>query len=141
MAIRCSVPVRNAALKGTAYGAAAVIDGSSGNATLEIYTGAVHASFGTSPGGTKIATLTLARPSFQTAASGSMTANSIQSDVSANATGTMGCFVVRDHSGTIHIDGSVTVNAGSGDIKFASVSATTGDTIGMSSLTISIPQS
>lgn len=141
MAIRASTPVRNAALKGTVYGVAAVIDGSSGNATLEIHAGTVHASFGTTPSGTKIATLTLARPSFAVAASGSMTAAAIQSDVSADATATMGCFVIRDPSGTIHIDGSVTVTAGGGDIVFASVSATAADTIAMSSLTISIPQS
>lgn len=141
MAIRASTPVRNAALKGTVYGVAAVIDGDSGNATIEIYTGTVHASYGTQPAGTKIATLTLSRPSFQLASLGSMTANSIQSDVSANATGTMGCFVIRDPSGTIHIDGSVTVTAGGGNITFASVLATAADTIGLSSLTISIPQS
>lgn len=141
MALRTSVAFRNAALSGDVFGAAAVIDGDSGNATLEIHAGAVHSTFGNTPSGVKIATLTLARPSFQEAASGSMTANTIQSDVSADATDTMGCFVIRDPSGTVHVDGSATVTAGGGDVTFASVSATTGDTIAMSSLTISIPQS
>ncbi len=139
MAIRISTAVRNAALNGGSV--AEIIDGDSGNATLEIYAGAVHASFGTAPSGAKIATTTLSRPSFQDAASGSMTAYSVTSDVSADNTGTMGCFVIKSPDGAIQIDGSVTVTAGGGNITFASVSATAGDTIAMSSIVIAMPQS
>ncbi len=138
MAVRASVALRNAALNGD--GIAALIDGNSGNGTVEFFVGAVHASFGTSPSGTKIATVTLANPSFQAAGSGSMTANAIQSDVSADASGNIGCFVLKDSSGTIQLDGAATITAGSGDVKFASITATAGDTIAMTSLVLSMPQ-
>jgi len=139
MAVRASVALRNAALSGE--GVATLIDGDSGNGTIEYFTGTVHGTFGNSPGGTKIATVTLANPSFQAAASGSMTANAIQSDVSADASGNIGCFVLKDSSGTIQLDGSVTTTGGGGDIQFASVTAAEFDTIAMTSLVVTIPQS
>lgn len=139
MAVRISLAVRNAALNGGSF--AEIVDGESGNATLELYTGSVHASFGTSPSGTKLATLTMDRPSFDDAASGSMSANPVQSDISANATGTIGCFVLRDPTGAIHADGSVTATGGGGDVQFDSVSVTAGDTVAISALLVSIPQS
>ena len=138
MAIRTSVALRNAALNGGSV--AKIIDGLSGNGTIEFFTGTVNATFGNSPAGTKIATVTLANHSFQAAASGSMTANAIQSDVSADATGSMGCFVLKDSSATIQLDGSVGTTGSSQDIQFASVAATTGDTIAMTSLIVSMPQ-
>ena len=138
MSIRASTEIRNAALNGDSI--AALIDGDSGNGTIEFFTSTVHASFGNPPGGTKIATVTLANPSFQDSASGAMTANTIQSDVSADASGDIGCFILKDSSGDICLDGSVTVTAGGGDITFASVSAAALDTIAMTSLAISIPQ-
>ena len=139
MAVRASTAFRNAALNGDSI--AALIDGDSGNGSIEFFTSTVHATFGNPPGGTKIATVTLANPSFQDSASGAMTANTIQSDVSADATGTIGCFVLKDSGGNICLDGSVTtIAAGTGDIQFASVTATAADTIAMTSLVISIPQ-
>lgn len=138
MAVRASSALRNAALNGESV--AELIDGASGNGTIEFFTGAVNGTFGSLPAGTKISTVTLANPSFQAAASGSMTANTIQSDVSADATGDIGCFVLKSSDGTIQIDGSVAVTSGGGDIEFASVSATTGDTIAITSLSVSIPQ-
>ena len=138
MAVRASAAIRNAALNGGSV--AEIIDGDSGNGTIEYFTGAVHGTFGNPPGGTKIATVTLANPSFQAAASGSMTANTIQSDVSADANGTIGCFVLKSSDGDIQLDGSVTITGSGGDIQFASVSATAGDTIAMTSLIVSIPQ-
>lgn len=139
MAVRASTAIRNSALYGGSV--SEIIDGDSGNGTIEFFTGAVHATFGNSPGGTKIATVTLANPSFQCPSAGSMDAFTIQSDVSADASGDIGCFVLKDSSGTIQLDGSVsTVAAGTGDIQFASVTATAADTIAMTSLSISIPQ-
>ena len=138
MAVRASVALRNAALNGGSV--AELIDGSSGNGTIEFFTGVVNGTFGNPPSGAKIATLTLANPSFQASASGAMTANTIQSDVSADTTGTIGCFVLKDSSATIQLDGSVGTTGSGQDLQFASVSATTGDTIAMTSLIISIPQ-
>ena len=139
MAIRASVTLRNAALKGQSI--ATLIDGTSGNGSIDIHVGAVNGSFGSPPAGAKLATLTLNRPSFGTPASGSMTAAAITSDISADASGTAASFVLRDSSGNIHLDGTVTVTAGGGDLVVASVTWTAGDTIACSSLIMSIPQS
>lgn len=138
MAIRVSLAIRNACLNGGSV--AEIIDGVSGNGTIDIHAGAVHASFGTVPAGAKLATWTLARPSFGTPSSGSMSANSITSDISADASGTPASFVLRNSSSTIEIDGAVSISAGVGDIKFPSVTWTAGDTIACSALAISIPQ-
>ena len=138
MTVRSSAAIRNAAINGIS--AASLLDGDSGNATIEFYTSTVG-SFGTTPAGTKLATLTYSRPSYGTPASGSAAAGVILPDVSIAATGTPGCFVVRDSSGVIHFDGSVTISGGGGDIQFPSVTWLAGETAAMSTLPISIPQS
>lgn len=141
MTVRTSSALRNSALTGDNI--AEKLDGLSGSATIEVYTGTVNGTFGLAPGGTKLATLTLARPSFQTASAGSMTANTIGSDVYADGTGSMGCFVVKDTSGVIQLDGSITATGSGGDLQADSgdIAVTAGDVIACSSLAISIPQS
>jgi len=138
MAIRVSEALREAALSGGNL--IAGIDLSEGAATLLFYTGSVHASFGTLPSGTLLATLTFDRPSFFADDPASITAYSVTSGV-AVATGNAGCFVIKDPEGTIVIDGSCTATGGGGDLQASSVSISSGDTVSISSLKIDIPQS
>ena len=138
MAIRVSQALREAALSGDNL--IAGIDLDSGAATLLLYTGNVHASFGTSPGGTLLATLTFDRPSFFADDPASITANSIVSGI-AVASGDAGCFVIKDSAGTIAIDGSCSATGGGGDLQASSVSISEDDTVSISSLKIDIPQS
>lgn len=137
MALRISTSVRNACLNAVT----STLDGGSGVSTVELYTGAVPGSFGAAPSGTKLATCTFSFPSFGAASAGVMTAASITSDSSADASGTVGCFCVKDHAGAVCVDGSCTATGGGGQIEFDVTSITSGATVAITSLTISQPQS
>jgi len=99
-----------------------------GAGTLEIYTD----SFGT-----LIAELTFSDPAFGGASSGVVTANSITQDTSANSTGTMGAFQFLNGEGSPLLSGSV--SASGGDINFNTTSVIEGDTIRVSSMTLTVP--
>ena len=66
-----------------------------------------------------------------------MDAYPITSEASGVA-GTIGCFVVRNSSGTICGDGTITAISGGGDLEFDDLAVTNGDTIAMSSLRINL---
>lgn len=137
MAVRISVSLRNAALGAVA----GVIDGPSGTGKIEFYTGSVAGSFGSAPAGTKLATCPFGFPAFASASAGSMAANAITADDDADASGTVGCFVIRDHSNNIVMDGTCTATGGGGDITFDSTTITLNATVAVTSLTLSQPQS
>ena len=128
--MRTTIPVRNALLAANA----SYLDGVSGQATLEFYTGSRPISVGSTPGGTLIGTVTLSRPGWQTPAGAVMDANSIVGDSSADNTGTIGCAVLRDSSGVICHDYTVTAVGGGGDIELDTVGVVSGDPINITSL-------
>ena len=128
MAIAYSTTVRNNKMDQVT----AAVDGGAGAGLLRIYDGTRPASGGTAT--TLLAELTLSDPSFGAAASGVITANSITGDTSANATGTATWFRIVDSNGTFIIDGSVGTSGS--DLNLDAVSITTGDTVNVSSLTI-----
>ena len=99
-----------------------------GAGTLEIYTD----SFGT-----LIAELTFSNPAFGGASSGVVTANAITQDTRANSTGTMGAFQYLNGEGSPLLSGSV--SASGGDINFNTTSVIEGDTIRVSSMTLTVP--
>lgn len=110
MAIQLSDAVRNARLDAieTAIGVSAV---------LKIRTGAQPANVAAADSGTVLATLTL--PSdWMAAASGGVKAKSgTWSDASADATGTAAHYRIYASDGTTaHIQGSVTITGGGGDM-------------------------
>ena len=137
MALRISTSIRNACLNAVT----STIDGGSGVGTVEFYTGAVPGGFGSAPAGTKLATCTFSFPSFGAAAAGTMTAASITSDSNADASGTVGCFCVKDSAAAVVMDGSCTATGGGGQIEFDSTTIASGATVAITSLTISQPQS
>jgi hypothetical protein len=109
---------------------------------LMIVTGAQPASVATADGGTVLVALPLSSTAG-TVSSGVLTFGSITSAAATN-TGTAGHFLVCTTSSTANcttgssttriIQGSVATSGG--DLNFASVSFTSGETIGVSSLTI-----
>jgi hypothetical protein len=134
MAIRLTTTARDAAMSGIG-GFKAVFD----SGTIEIYSGSVPASVGSTPAGTLLAVLTFGSTAFGSASSGTITANAITSDTSADATGTAGCFVMKNSGGTILCDGSVGTSGA--DINFDSVNFVATGTVSIGSFTFTLPSS
>jgi hypothetical protein len=131
--MRITLPTKNVVL--TAW--ALFIDGPTGNGTIELYSGSPAVSVGAAPSGTKIATQTFGRPAFQTPSGGNLDAYPITSETNATS-GTIGCFIIKNSSGTICGDGTVTLTGDGGDLEFDEVDADDGDTIAMSSLRVNL---
>lgn len=116
----------------------AAVNGGAGAGVLKIYDGTQPADADTAVSGqTLLAELTFSDPAFGAASGGVITANSITDDSSANATGTAAWFRVEDSTGTTVFDGDVTTSAaGTGDLQLDSTSITSGQTVSVSSFTI-----
>ena len=81
-----------------------------------------------------LAELTLNTTSFPAASSGSMTANAITDDSSANATGTASWFRIESSAGAAVVDGDVSTAAS--DLNLNTVSITSGVAVSISSLVL-----
>ena len=123
MAVTYSTAVKTARMSAVI----AQIDAGAGPGTLEI---------GTTAFGSVLAAITLADPSG-TAAAGVLTFDFDPdiSDTSANATGTAAEARIKDSNGTIVISG-LTVGTSGADINLDSVSITTGQTVTLTTGTI-----
>ena len=84
-----------------------------------------------------LATLTFTDPAFGAAAAGVATASAITGDSSADATGTAVVFRITTSDPTTMFEG--TVGAGSGDIDFNTNVFTAGDSVDITSMTITMP--
>jgi len=94
---------------------------------------------GTTSMSTVLAVLALSNPAFGAAAAGVATANSISDDTSADNTGTAAEYELRDGAGSNVITGDVSDSGA--DINLSSTSITAGDTVSISSLTVTVPAS
>jgi hypothetical protein len=131
MAIDLSVAVANA--KADAF--AAVVDGGSGPATLEIRSGSKPASCAAADSGDLLAEFTLADPAFGAGAvSGLLTAAAI-SPVNALMSGTAGHFRVKDSDGECHLQGTVTDGSGNGDLKLVTTAVVEDQPVQITSFT------
>lgn len=131
MAITLSVAVRNARLD--------VIETTIGvNALVRIYSGTVPTNAGTAlSGNTLLAETAPVSDWMAAAASGSKALVSALSDTSANATGTASFFRVYDSTGTTcHIQGTVTVTGGGGDMTVDNTSFATGQAFTINTFTL-----
>ena len=143
MALKLSTGAKNYALNS---GLATAWDT---NGRINIYTGSQPTNGGDAATGTLLATLTLSSDAFGAASGGVITANSITSDTSADATGTAGYFILYNSTETApgsaagstdkRITGTVTATGGGGDMTFDSISFTSGGTVALTSLTITQP--
>jgi hypothetical protein len=116
------------------------LDAGAAAGTLKIYTGAQPADADDAATGTLLVTLTFSDPAFGASSGGTATAGVITSGT-AVATGTAGWFRCADSDGVTVFDGDITAGGGGGDIELSSMSITTGDTVGVSSLTYTPPAS
>jgi hypothetical protein len=130
MAIQLSTTVRNARLDAieTAIGTSAV---------LKIRSGSAPANVATADSGTVLATLSLPSDWLAAASSGSKAKSGTWQDTSADATGTAAHFRIYASDGTTaHIQGTVTVTGGGGDMTVDSVSFTSGQSFTISTFTL-----
>jgi len=108
MSFQFSTAVRNASLD--------AIEATIGTTvTLELRSGAAPATCATADSGTLLASMTLPADWMAAAASGSKALLGTWQDSSADAAGTVGHFRVKV-STTCHIQGSVTITGGGGDM-------------------------
>jgi hypothetical protein len=130
MPIQLSTTVRNARLDAieTAIGTSAV---------LKIRSGSAPANVATADSGTVLATLSLPSDWLAAASSGSKAKSGTWQDTSADATGTAAHFRIYASDGTTaHIQGTVTVTGGGGDMTVDSVSFTSGQSFTISTFTL-----
>lgn len=130
MTIQLSVAVRNARLDAleSTIGTAAV---------LKIRSGAAPADVATADSGTVLATLTLPSDWMSAASSGSKAKSGTWSDSAADATGTAAHFRVYASDGTTqHLQGTVTLTAGGGDMTVDNTSFVSGQSFTITSFTL-----
>lgn len=130
MAVQLSTTVRNARLDQleTAIGTSAI---------LKIRTGAAPADCGTADSGTVLATLNLPSDWMAAASGGTKAKTGTWQDASADNTGTAAHFRIYDSGGTTcHVQGTVTVTGGGGDMTLDSVSITAAQSITINSFTL-----
>ena len=101
----------------------------SGDGKLKIYSGALS---------TLLATFALPSPSFDSASSGTITANSI-TPITASATGTAQSFSVTDGSDNVVFQGTVGVAGSGADLILNTTSLVTGGAVSVSSFTYASP--
>jgi hypothetical protein len=110
------------------------------NARLNAVTTAIGTTgvleIGTSAMGTVLATINLANPAAPAADSGVLTFTMPQSDTAADATGTAAAARIRTSSGGTDIVTGLTVGTSGTDIVLDNISINTGQTITITSATI-----
>jgi len=130
MALQYSVAVRNAQLD-------AVEVTVSTAPLLRIYSGSAPANCAAAASGTLLAEMTLPSDWMAAASSGSKALSGTWQDASANATGTAGHFRLYDSGGTTcHAQGTVTATGGGGDLTLDNVSIASGQSVTITSFTI-----
>ncbi len=130
MAIQLSTTVRNARLD--------TIESTIGtSAILRIRTGAAPANCGTADSGTVLAEMTLPSDWMAAASGGSKALSGTWQDASANAAGTAAHFRIYDSGGTTcHLQGTVTATSGGGDMELNNTSIAIGQTVTITSFTL-----
>lgn len=137
MAIVISTAARNAGVKAIT----SLIDQGRANAAgyLEIRGNPRPADPQTSASGALLATLVLSYPAFAVPFNGLQNANQINSDLSADSTGTATWFRVYDRDGNAVFDGDVSAIGGNGDIQFDNPIFTAGQVVAVSGFSVNLP--
>jgi len=109
------------------------------SAKLEIFSGSAPANCGTADSGTKLVSMTLPAD-YMGGASGGSKALSGSWSAAAIATGTAGYFRIKDSAGTTcHMQGTVTATGGGGDMTLDNTSIATGQTVTVTTFTLTAP--
>jgi hypothetical protein len=108
--------------------------------TLKIYTGSQPATADTAPTGSLLATITLPTPAFGASSSGAVAKAGTWS-VAASATGTAGYFRLKTAGDTHPIDGTIGATGSGEEMELDNTSITSGQSVTVSSFTITQPAS
>ncbi len=130
MALQLSVTVQNARLDAieTAIGASAV---------MKIRSGSAPANVATADSGTVLSTINLPSDWMAAATGGTKAKAGTWQDASADATGTAAHFRVYASDGTTaHMQGTVTVTGGGGDLQVDNTSFATGQSFTVTAYTL-----
>jgi len=104
---------------------------------LRIYTGTPPADTATAASGTLLADMTLPSDWMAAASSGSKAKSGTWQDASADGTGTAGYWRLWDSTvTTCHAQGTVTGTGGGGDMELDNTSISTGQSVTISTFTI-----
>jgi hypothetical protein len=126
LAILKSLTVTNSAMTGSATAP-----------VLRIRSGTVPANCAAADTGLALAQINLTTTSLDAAASGAVSKSGSWVSTSAINTGTATYFRIYDSSGNCHVQGTVSTNAGTGDMKLgASVTINTGQIVTISTFTL-----
>lgn len=109
------------------------------NATLKMYTGTQPAA-GAAATGTLVVTITLPADAMAAASAGVAAKTGTWSGV-AGDTGTAGWFRIESSAGSRWYDGAITATAGGGEIELTSTSITSGQTVTVTSFSVTQPAS
>lgn len=135
MALQLGTTARNALLDSieTAIGTSPI---------LKLRTGAPPANCGAADSGTVVATMTLPSDWLAAASSGSKALSGTWQDTSADNAGTVAHFRIYDSGGsTCHIQGTVTDTGGGGDLTLQNSIVTAGQSITITSFTLTAANS
>lgn len=130
MAVQLSEAVRNARLDAieTTIGASAFLD---------IRTGAQPANCGLADAGTELAHIALPADYFAAAAGGSKAKLGTWQGTGVGGGGTAGHFRIKNNADTVcHVQGSITATSGGGDMELDNVVIADGQTITVTTFTI-----
>jgi hypothetical protein len=133
MALQLGTTLRNAMLDAieTTAGTAAII---------KIWSGSAPSTCGTADSGTKLVEFDLASDWASAASAGAKALSSTPISATAAATGTAGYFRLYDSTPTVcHMQGTVTATGGGGDVTIDSLSIASGQTISITSWSITAP--
>lgn len=109
------------------------------NATLKIYTGSQPAA-GAAATGTLLVTITLPADAMAAASAGVASKSGTWS-ATAGDTGTAGWFRIESSAGSRWYDGAVTATGGGGEIELSSTSIVSGQTVTITSFSVTQPAS
>ena len=109
------------------------------DATLEIYTGSQPAA-GAAATGTLLVTITLPSDAMGAASSGVASKSGTWSGVASDS-GDAGWFRIESSAGSRWYDGSVTATGGGGEIELTSITITSGQTVTITSFSVTQPAS
>jgi hypothetical protein len=133
--VRLSTTARNA----MADSLVDLLDAGTGAATIQIRSGSMPATPQTAATGTLLATVTLADPAAGSAATGVATISDPAS-VTGAADGTAGWARILDSSNNVVMDCDVTATGGGGAITLNTVTISTGVSVDLGAITVTVPQ-
>lgn len=133
MALQYATSIRNALLD--------AIESDSGTAAiLKIRSGSAPATCATADSGTVLASMTLPSDWMAAASAGSKAKSGTWNDTSADNTGTAAHFRLYKSDGTTcQMQGTVTATGGGGDLTLDSTSITSGQTVTITTFTLTAP--